>query len=83
MLRDANQEIPEWLEKIASQSMYDRGGRGRGRGGRGGGGRYGGGGYGGGGGGGFDRRYAFKLYSLLVLHLNIWYHRHILPYSYL
>lgn len=61
LLREANQEIPSWLETVAHEATFGsggyRGGRGRGggRGGRGSGGRDyrtgGGGGYGGGGGG--------------------------------
>ncbi|EKM82026.1 hypothetical protein AGABI1DRAFT_35315 [Agaricus bisporus var. burnettii JB137-S8] len=62
LLREANQEIPGWLETVAHEATFgsggSRGGRGRGgRGGRGSTGRDyragGGGGYGGGGGGGF------------------------------
>jgi len=63
LLREANQEIPGWLETVAHEASFGssfrgngRGGRGSGRGGRGGGGRDyrngGGGGYGGGYGGG-------------------------------
>lgn len=67
LLREANQEIPSWLDSVAKESSFGGGGRGgyrggggggRGRGGNkdfrktgGGGGGYGGGGYGGGGGG--------------------------------
>ncbi|VDC03314.1 unnamed protein product [Peniophora sp. CBMAI 1063] len=62
LLREANQEIPDWLESVAHESTFGGGGSYRGRGGRGGG-RRGGAGFGGrdarqgggfsGGGGGF------------------------------
>ncbi|GJE91310.1 DEAD/DEAH box helicase [Phanerochaete sordida] len=68
LLREANQEIPPWLETVAQESSFGGGGFGRGRGGRGGrgggrsastrdfrsggGGGFGGGGFGGGRGGG-------------------------------
>ena len=63
LLKEANQEIPDWLHELANERSYGGGGRGRGgrRGGGGGGGsRYGGsdfrsgGGRSGGGGGGFS-----------------------------
>ncbi|GAB1518429.1 ATP-dependent RNA helicase ded1 [Rhizoctonia solani] len=57
LLREANQEVPGWLDSIAAESAFGgggRGGRGGGRGGRGGGNRdYRTSGGGGGGGGGF------------------------------
>ncbi|KAF8654648.1 hypothetical protein AX16_003501 [Volvariella volvacea WC 439] len=61
LLREANQDIPQWLETVAHESSYPgtfRGGRGRGggRGGRGSGGRDYRTGGGGGGGGGFGGR---------------------------
>ncbi|TFK88423.1 ATP-dependent RNA helicase ded-1 [Polyporus arcularius HHB13444] len=65
LLREANQEVPAWLETVATENSFGGGGGFRGRGGRGGGGgrgrgggganrdfRSGGGGYGGRGGGG-------------------------------
>ncbi|KAJ1922934.1 ATP-dependent RNA helicase ded1, partial [Tieghemiomyces parasiticus] len=56
LLKEANQEIPQWLNVVARESSgfsrtNMRGGRGGGRGGFGGGSRYGGGGFGGGYGG--------------------------------
>ncbi|TFY72436.1 hypothetical protein EVG20_g538 [Dentipellis fragilis] len=65
LLREANQEIPPWLETVAQESAFGGGGGFRGRGGRGGARRGavnrdyrsgGGGGYGGGGGGGYGGR---------------------------
>ncbi|KAG6353878.1 hypothetical protein INS49_005135 [Diaporthe citri] len=60
LLKEANQEVPGFLETIARESSFGGGGRGRGGGGRGRGGgganrdfrKFGGGGFGGGGGGG-------------------------------
>lgn len=61
LLKEANQEVPAFLETIARESSFGGGGRGRGGGGRGRGRtaqtdfrKYGGGGFGGGGGGGFN-----------------------------